>query len=152
MLGLAKKYSEKHGAKIKFKVGNILSIPLTENDFDFVISIAVLHHLDSEKKRLRALREIKKVLKPKGKVFITVWNSSLLEASAFCKRLQYPKSLAPNQKDAYIPWTRKGVKYNRYYHFFDQDELKGLFEKSGFKRIRIFEDGRGKNLCVVAEC
>src|SRR3989338_2594436 len=57
MLGLAKKYSEKHGAKIKFKVGNILSIPLTENDFDFVISIAVLHHLDSEKKRLRALRE-----------------------------------------------------------------------------------------------
>ncbi len=132
MIKLAKKFSEKHKVKISLREGDILSIPFQANRFDYVISIAVLHHLDSEEKRLKALEEIKRVLKKKGKVFLTVWNKET------------------KQKDTYIPWTSKGVKYQRYYHFFDVDELKSLLESSGFKKIKIFLDERKKNICVLA--
>ncbi|HLD57474.1 MAG TPA: class I SAM-dependent methyltransferase [archaeon] len=132
MVELAKRYSEKHKAKINFKKGNILDIPLPANRFDYVISIAALHHLDSEEKRLSALEEIKRVLKKKGKVFLTVWNKKT------------------NQRDAYVPWTSKSVKHQRYYHFFNVDELKGLLEKSGFKKVKVFLDGRKKNICALA--
>ncbi len=131
MIKLAKKFSKKHGVKINFKVGNVLSVKFEENKFDYVISVAVLHHLDSEKKRLKALKEIKRVLKSNGKIFLTVWNRE-------------------TKKDAYIPWTHKGIKYQRYYHFFDKEELKGFFEKAGFKKIEIFEDKNKKNICVLA--
>ncbi len=133
MIRLAKRFSEKHGMKINLKEGDILSIDFQKNKFDYVISIAVLHHLDSEEKRLKALKEIKRVLKKGGNIFLTVWNKKT------------------KQNDAYMPWTSKGVKYERYYHFFGKRELKDLLEKSGFREIRIFEDQTKKNICVLVE-
>ncbi len=132
MIRLAKKYSEKHEIKIKLREADVLSIPFEKNKFDYVISIAILHHLDSEKKRLKALDEMKGVLKKGGKTFLTVWNKKV-------------------KKDTYIPWTSKGVKYQRYYHFFDMEELRGLFEKAGFRKIKVFEDQNKKNICILAE-
>ena len=131
MIKFAKKYSEKHRVAIDFKVGDILSLPLSER-FYYVISIAVLHHLDSEEKRLKALEETRRVLKPGGKIFLTVW---------------YKENI---KKDAYISWTRKGTKYQRYYHFFSEQELKDLFKKSGFREVRVFLDSKAKNICISA--
>ncbi len=133
IIRLAKKYSEKHRVEVGFKVGDILSIQFLENKFDYVISVAVFHHLDSEEKRLKALSEMKRVLKKEGKMFITVWFKET------------------KRKDKNIPWTSKGVKYQRYYHFFDREELEELFEKAGFRKIKVFEDEKRKNLCVLAE-
>ena len=144
MIKLGKKFSEKHGVKINFMAGNILSIPFEENKFDYVVSAAVLHHLDSGKKRMKALEEMKRVLKNKGKLFLTVWNKPKKEDSL------HADNNFKISKDSYIHWTRKGVKYQRYYHFFLEEELKELLQKVGFKRIKVFLDEGKKNICVLA--
>ena len=132
MAELAEKFREKNRLKYEVRIGSILSLPFDETSFDCAISVAVLHHLDSEEKRLKALAEIKGVLKERGRIFLTVWNKKT------------------KQKDAYIPWTSKKIKYNRYYHFFDKEELKKLFEAVGFKKIKVFLDEKEKNICALA--
>jgi 2-polyprenyl-3-methyl-5-hydroxy-6-metoxy-1,4-benzoquinol methylase len=42
--------------------------------FDYIFCIAVLHHLPTQKDQLFLLKQIKKHLKPQGKVLITSWN------------------------------------------------------------------------------
>ena len=56
-----------------FKVADALNLPFPENYFDKVYAIAFLHHIPSEKYRLLVLNEIKRVLKPKGRLILTVW-------------------------------------------------------------------------------
>ncbi len=132
MIGQAGRYRTKNNADFDFQVSSVLNLPFKESSFDYIIAIAVLHHLDSEEKRLKALEETKRILKPKGKIFLTVWNKE-----------------NPSKKDAYIPWISKGKKYGRYYHFFEKEELDNLLQKAGFKKIKIFEDEKKKNLCVL---
>ena len=126
----AKKYFEKHRTEACFCISEMQSLPFSSGNFDYVASAAVLHHLDSQEKRLKCLGEMKRVLKPDGQIFVSVWRK--------------------NSEDAYISWTTKGKKYKRYYHFFGEDELKNLFIESGFRKIKVFEDEKKKNICVLA--
>jgi len=130
MISLAKQYANKHDVRYFLKTSTMLKLPFKKHEFDYVISIAAFHHLDNEKKRLRALSEIKRVLSPEGKFFITVW---------------YKRT---PDKDVYIPWNRKGVSYNRYYHFFTKEELSNIFRKSGIKS-KIYMDKHRKNICIT---
>jgi SAM-dependent methyltransferase len=42
--------------------------------YDYIFSVAVFHHLPTKKDQLMVLKQIKKHLKPGGKVLITAWN------------------------------------------------------------------------------
>ena len=48
---------------IRFLAADATNLPLPDNDFDIVLSFGVTHHISNW---LNALREIKRVLKPKG--------------------------------------------------------------------------------------
>ena len=126
----AKKYFEKHKTEAHFLVSEMQNLPFISGKFDYVISAAALHHLDSEEKRLICLDEMKRVLKKNGQIFLTVWKRAA--------------------EDQYVSWTSKGKKYPRYYHFFQEAELKFFFEKVGFRKIKIFKDQKEKNICVLA--
>ncbi|KAK3577072.1 hypothetical protein CHS0354_037097 [Potamilus streckersoni] len=54
-------------------VSDILSIPLRTESFDVAICIAVIHHLSTKDRRLRALSELLRIVRPKGKVLVYVW-------------------------------------------------------------------------------
>ncbi|XP_066140691.1 alkylated DNA repair protein alkB homolog 8 [Euwallacea fornicatus] len=54
-------------------IADCLSIPLRDNSADGVISIAVLHHLATETRRIRGLKEIIRILKLGGQALIYVW-------------------------------------------------------------------------------
>ena len=56
--------------KVEFKFGNVLKIPYDDNVFDIVTCSSVLNNLRGEKNRVKALREILRVLKPKGKLML----------------------------------------------------------------------------------
>ena len=114
-----------------FKTGDILNLPFSDENFDSVWSIAVLHHIPSFELRKRVLNEIKRVLKPNGRVIITCWKI---------------KSLL--RKDIFIPFQGK----KRYYHIFSKKEIKKMFEKAGFKieELKTLRDGKKKNILVVA--
>lgn len=50
-----------------------LHLPYRSNQFDGLICIAVIHHLSSEERRLNALFEMVRVLRPGGTLLVYVW-------------------------------------------------------------------------------
>jgi arsenite methyltransferase len=57
-------------AKVDFKFGNVLEIPFNDDIFDIVTCSSVLNNLPGEKNRIKALKEIFRVLKPGGKCML----------------------------------------------------------------------------------
>ncbi|XP_069686068.1 alkylated DNA repair protein alkB homolog 8 isoform X3 [Periplaneta americana] len=52
---------------------NCLSLPLRSNIADGCMSIAVIHHLATEERRVRAVKEMVRILRPGGRALIYVW-------------------------------------------------------------------------------
>lgn len=97
-------------------VADSLNLPLKDNLFDYTMSVAVIHHLDSESKRLQAIQELIRITKPGGKVFISVW------------ALKQPENSKRKfiQADNMVEWNKYGKKFYRFYHIFEDQELYDL--------------------------
>ncbi|KAF3847818.1 hypothetical protein F7725_020846 [Dissostichus mawsoni] len=54
-------------------VSDALSVPLREASCDACISIAVIHHFSTQERRLAAVQELVRLLKPGGRALIYVW-------------------------------------------------------------------------------
>ncbi|KAJ9601051.1 hypothetical protein L9F63_000786 [Diploptera punctata] len=74
---------------------NCLSIPLKSGIADGCISIAVIHHLATKERRLRAIEEIIRILQPDGKALIYVWAKDQERH----KKSSYLKQDRKNRKD-----------------------------------------------------
>lgn len=72
--------------------------------FDYIFCIAVLHHIPSEESQLFLLNQIKKHLKPKGKVLVTAWN---LWQPKYLKYHLDLKTKFQNPHFVYIPFQGK---------------------------------------------
>jgi len=69
---IAKNWLKKEGLKANLKVGDIYKkLPYKDNFFDAIISIRVLYHGRIEWIR-RCIKEMKRVLKPNGFIFVTI--------------------------------------------------------------------------------
>ena len=143
----------------RFEVVEALDLPFSENTFDKIYSIAVLHHIPSSNFRSDFVKEIKRVLKPKGKVILTVWNLAQINRWPLIKytilRLFGKSELGSG--DVFCPWKNPEGKVlaRRYVHCFSKPELEELFKEAGF---RVKDSGflaRGKtkraNIYLVAE-
>lgn len=56
--------------EMETRLGNFMAIPYLDGNFDFAVSSFVFHHLTDEQKML-AIREMRRVLKPHGRICIT---------------------------------------------------------------------------------
>jgi len=148
LIRIAKKnYGNK---KIKFlKIDRNKKLELPKNHFDVIFLIAVLHHIPSKKLRLEKLRELNSLLKPGGKVIVTVWN--LYQKKYLFKIFKsFFKKNNLEKKDIYIPFkTNEGKIFNRYHHAFSKRELENIFQKAGFKTIEIKKTK--KNLIYIGK-
>lgn len=101
-----------------------------ENDFfDVIISIQVIHH-NLMKEILFSVKEIERVLKPKGFIFITV---PFLQAFNVKNNKWKLKKV---EKRTYIP--QSGPEEGLPHHFFTIAELKRVF--SAFELLEIYVD------------
>lgn len=135
MLKCAMEYGKKHRLKIKLKKAYATLLPFETNFFNYVLCISVLHSLNREE-RTKALKEIKRVIKPNSKAIIVVWNK-------LQKRFLFRK------KDIFIPWHTGETVHQRYYHLFTSWELKKLLKKEGFRVIS--HNTFGENLIFVVK-
>jgi ubiquinone/menaquinone biosynthesis C-methylase UbiE len=117
MIELAEKKAKKLKISAEFSVADLTKLPFEDNFFDFAISISALHCLNTQEHE-KAIKELYRVMKPKSKVLIGVWNFQ-------SKRFNQKKG-----KEKIIKWTNKG---ERYYYLFDEKEIHDLFKKAGFK-------------------
>ncbi|MGM0439036.1 MAG: class I SAM-dependent methyltransferase [Patescibacteria group bacterium] len=128
-----------------FEIGDGLNMPFADDYFDYVFSIAVLHHMPSEETRVQFLKEVKRVLKKNGEVRLSVWNLINAKKSIYFKNFKEKAEGKIGFRDAFIPWkNNKGkVVTERYYHFFKENELKKIAKKAGLKVEKVFTKGEG---------
>jgi ubiquinone/menaquinone biosynthesis C-methylase UbiE len=133
MIELAKRVAREKKIEAEFAVSNITKLPFPDNFFDSAIAIAVFHCIKGEKNREKAVKELFRVLKPKAKALIAVWNKN-------------SKKFRNSKKERYVKWRNKG---ERYYYLFDKREIYDLFKRVGFKIISKKTPER--NIIFVAE-
>ncbi|CAG8443233.1 2890_t:CDS:2 [Ambispora leptoticha] len=123
-----------------------LNLPYRPDSFDFVISIAVIHHFSSIERRNMAIMELFRIAKPDAQILIYVW---ALEQSSSSRR-QFDQ----DHQDVFVPWAmpvqmnkpddniddnpnekKKDIVYNRYYHLFRKNELDDLIIGTGLADI-----------------
>ncbi|MCZ2846010.1 MAG: class I SAM-dependent methyltransferase [Candidatus Bathyarchaeota archaeon] len=124
------------GIRPVFLTVNALKLPFEDNFFDKVFSIAVFHHVPSHEKRILFLKEARRVLKPKGELFLTVWN--LWQLKYFTPILKWTaKKLFNLTKldffDILVPFH--GVQ--RYHHCFRRGELASLARRAYFNDVKV---------------
>lgn len=99
-----------------------LDLPVRSDSFDSVICIAVIHHFASEERRVQCLKEISRILRVGGKAFVTAWATK-------------QKKKVIKEQDQMVPWhmqkefDEKQQDYQRFYHFFEEDEFKKLVDQ-----------------------
>jgi tRNA (uracil-5-)-methyltransferase TRM9 len=112
---------------VKTTVANIIDLPY-DNDFaDTIISIAVIHHLETEEKRILMIKEIIRTLKINGKCLITAW--------AITPKIVSKSTKLNDNNDFLIPWKSKTQIFQRFYHLFQENELEKLL--LNFSNVKI---------------
>ena len=144
MLKFARKYSQKFNFTVNLSLADVSSLPYSSETFDWAISVATYHHLKGKEVRQAALGELRRVLKPGGEAFITVWN-----------RWQPKFWFKP--KEVAVPWQKKDETLYRYYYLFSYPELERLVKNSGFEILKSSPENSyrfplkffSRNICLL---
>jgi len=124
---IAKRWLKKRGLKAHLKVGDAEKLPYKNNYFDLVISHGVFDHISFPKAK-KAITEVRRVLAPKGYLFITLRST---ESSEYGRG----QKVAPNTyllKEDY----EKGI----IQHFFNLKEIKELLKGFRIFDIELYEE------------
>ena len=129
----------------EYILSNCLDIPISDNSIDYIMSIAVIHHLSTTNRRTASINEIYRLLKIGGTALIYVWAK------------EQPKFKNEEKQDVLVKWDlqkkysdlNKDETLYRYYHLFTKNELETLiYNNDG---IKIIENGFQSNnwYCII---
>jgi tRNA (uracil-5-)-methyltransferase TRM9 len=127
MLRLASKYAAKNGFQANLTQADMRHLPYPNDFFDRAIAVASLHHLPGPAEQVKALDELRRVIKPGGESFITVWN-------------RWQRRFWFKPKEVLVPWRSGGVVLERYYYLFNYPEVEKLVRRAGFILIKSFPE------------
>lgn len=119
------------------------NLPYDDNSFDAVISVAVFHHLKTVEQRIQAVNEMIRVCKPNGNIYFQVWSTKAAEKNT--NKFINISDLTETPNDYIVTWTGNTV-VNRYYHLFDENDIKHLINQSNINDHNLFYDH--DNWCV----
>ncbi len=116
--------------KDKFVVGDVENIPFKDETFDFVYAADILEHTFNP---VRALREIYRVLKPEGKVYVRVPNTFAISLyNLLPKILKKLFELTGHNYNPHDPTHYSELPFYRWEYFFMMIGFK-------YKRLKIEE-------------
>jgi len=156
----AKRLHNKSGT-VNFSVGDILSLPQSDNEFDAIFCIAVLHHIPSKELREKAISQMYRILKPGGILIMSLWNLYQKKYRHYLYKFTIDKLLLKNKMDfgdiMLAPFGGKGQP--RFHHVFTKREIASLFKKNGFSVEEAYYEKKGEkkgrlegaNLIIVGE-
>ena len=146
MIKMARRYTDKLHLAVRLKVADVRELPYPDESFDWAIAVATYHHLRDEEERLRALRDLKRVLRPGGEAFITVWN-------------HWQPRFWFKPKEVTVPWQQKEKTIHRYYYLFSYGEMEKLVRKAGLSVLKSFPESSyrypikffSRNICLLVK-
>jgi len=124
MLRQAQRRLTKHGVRAALTQGDLRRLPFVDRSVDYAIGIACYHHIEGDAARAEAFVELRRVLRPGGEAFLSVWNHD------------QPRFRGAS-RDQFVPWRKGGTVLRRYYHLFTLDELQAALLRAGFQVVRI---------------
>jgi tRNA (uracil-5-)-methyltransferase TRM9 len=144
MLMQGLRYSRKQGLYVNLVASDALFLPFPDNTFDWAISVATYHHIKGREERDKAFKELRRVLKPNGEAFITVWN-------------HWQPRFWFKSREQQVPWRLKEGTVYRYYHLFCYSELKELLTRTGWQIVNMAPEksyhfplrGFSRNICAL---
>lgn len=112
-------------------VADGLDLPYRASSVDFVISIAVVHHLSTRERRRAAVASLLRCARPGAPVLVYVW--ALEQAGS---RRGWSEG---SDQDTLVSWVMRapkgtpnaGTTYQRYYHLYRRGELEEDVEAAG---------------------
>jgi tRNA (uracil-5-)-methyltransferase TRM9 len=145
MLRFAQKYAQKFGLNVELALADVRRLPYPDESFDRAIAVATYHHLMGGEHQ-EALKELRRVLKPGGEAFITVWN-------------KWQPRFWFKPKEVEIPWRKKGETLYRRYYLFSYAELEGQVKRAGFEVVSSFPENSyrfpvklfSRNICLLVK-
>jgi len=122
------KIAKEEYPKAQFFVRDMKKLKFPEKSFDTIFCIAAFQHIPTEEFRMQTLLEMRKVLKPGGKIIFLNWNLFSTWAADKYKKFAF------ESQEFMIPWRGAGGEEigKRYYHGFLPEELEHLFGEAGF--------------------
>jgi alkylated DNA repair protein alkB family protein 8 len=104
-------------------LSDMTNLPFEDNYFDAIISIASFHHLSTTERRIECLKEMHRVLKPGGKILLSIWSINQSHNKKLNNQFTFGDNIVPfkNNKGYIIG--------NRYYYIFELDEIYNLLTK-----------------------
>jgi tRNA (uracil-5-)-methyltransferase TRM9 len=124
---------------------------LPSKRFEAVVAFAVMHHLPGVETRLHLLHQVKKLLAPQGRLYLSNWQ--FLNSERLRARIQPWEMIGMTQDqvdagDYLLDWRQGGYGL-RYAHHFSVAELNELAQGSGFRIRETFNsDGKGGHLSI----
>ncbi|MDP8960140.1 MAG: methyltransferase domain-containing protein [Actinomycetota bacterium] len=128
MLAVARAYSG--SLPVEWEEGDAHDLPFSDASFDVVLCQQVLQFLPD---RLRALQEMRRVLRPEGRAVVSVW-SSIQEAPGF-------GALAHALATHVGPESAAAVR-ERGFGFSDPEALAAALQQAGFNNISVSKHQR----------
>ena len=120
---------------------DMCALPFNNESADVIMSVASFHHLSTNKRRLSALNEFHRVLKPGGKILLSVWSK------------EQPKKTRRTFEcygDMMVKWDQHGDIFQRYYYIFKLSELETLFSLTKFI-IEKYEWNCGNEVFILTK-
>lgn len=133
MLSFAEKNAKREKIKAKLFKSGAETLPFKNKFFDSAIFISTLHCIDNQEKRRMALEELYRVMKPNAEAMISVWDK------------KSKKNISPEAKEGFVIWKNNKKKLERYYYFYDKEELKKELKTCGFKIIKKESSSESKH-------
>ena len=118
---------------------NMTNINLPNNSADAIICIASFHHLSNIENRVKALNEMKRLIKPGQKILLSVWSFNQPKKT---------RILFNSYGNQLVSWNHK---YKRFYYIFTVEEIKILFTNCGLKILKHNYDSGNEIFILTKE-
>jgi len=144
LINIARKQHPGHN----FLVGDITTLPFSNNKFNVIFCIATLHHIPGQKLRQQTIQGISRILKKNGYLIMTNWN--LWQKMWWPMLIQNALQKITGQsqldwQDILKPWKNEQgeIIIKRYIHSFRPGELKKLLSKNGLIILQQYYTKKG---------
>lgn len=146
MLARAREYSRKFAFTVNLVAADAAHLPFQDEVFDGAIAVATYHHISDERERRLAFIELRRVLKPGGEAFVTVWN-------------RWQRRFWFRGREVAVPWRLPGKTLKRYHYLFSYPEIERLVREVGFSIIGSFPEDAyhfpvkifSRNICLIVK-
>ena len=172
LINRARKINKTDGLTVIFKEGDARKLPFTNDKFDTVIIAGnSFGYFDSAKDDMRILEEVRRVLKPYGKLLIDITDGNYMREHFDPRSWEWidknyfvcrERSLSENRERLVsrevITHVTKGVIADQFYaeRLYSNDDLNNLLTRAGFKGYHNYsrvssESKRNQDLGMMAE-